>query len=82
MKWPYFCAHDTDCVDSGHLCFSEITLITLSLIFIFLSVEPDADDMEEAAVRARCFSLNHLLRLTKFSKKEMRMLYQGFKQVS
>ena len=49
----------------------------------------DAGDLEDGAgggsggavVRFRCQSLTHLMRMTKFSKKEMRMLYQGFKQV-
>lgn len=41
----------------------------------------DLGEEDEAFVRWKCRGLNILTKQTKFSRREIRMLYQGFKQV-
>ena len=46
------------------------------------SAETDAEEVELSVVRYRVDDLDSLARTTKFSKKELQLMYRGFKAVS
>ena len=61
----------------------ELADFTIADELIFLKTEEDLDDaMFGGPVRHRPEELSTLVRNTKFSRKEIQLIYRGFKQVS
>ena len=65
------------------LVFSFLKLILFNFIFIFFYfAEEDIDELNVHVVRYRPEELSKLTKMTKFNKKEIQLIYRGFKQVS
>ena len=48
---------------------------------LFLFIDHDIDDLEMQVVRYKPEGLDVLCKNTKFTKKELQIMYRGFKQV-
>lgn len=59
-------------------CYSTITI---NYCFFFLFLDTDLDELELQVVRYKPEGLDNLCRNTKFSRKELQIMYRGFKQV-
>ena len=51
------------------------------LRFSFSATDHDLDDLDLQVVRYKPEGLDSLCRLTKFTRKELQIIYRGFKQV-
>ena len=56
-------------------------MLLLLTVCIFLFLDHDIDDLEMQVVRYKPEGLDILCRNTKFTKKELQIMYRGFKQV-
>lgn len=70
-----------------NLCFWKFLFACLFIKYILTSMFPfdfsdhDIDDLEMQMVRYKPEGLDVLCRNTKFSRKELQIMYRGFKQV-
>ncbi len=70
-----FCLYDAKLGKKA--CTSKV----LTLSFFLLFSDHDLDDLEMQVVRYKPEGLDALCRNTKFSRKELQVMYRGFKQV-
>ena len=54
----------------------------MRLFFWFVLLDSEFDEMDGPHIHFRPEALDTLCQLTKFTKRELQMMYQGFKQVS
>lgn len=54
---------------------------TLYMILFLCLVDNEVDDLEIQIARYKPESLDNLCKTTKFTKKELQIMYRGFKQV-
>lgn len=72
---------------NDNLCFWKFLFACLFIKYILTSMFPfdfsdhDIDDLEMQMVRYKPEGLDVLCRNTKFSRKELQIMYRGFKQV-
>lgn len=63
------------------LC-SLLRLSSYVLLLLLTAADHDIDDLEMQVVRYKPEGLDTLCRNTKFSRKELQIMYRGFKQAS
>jgi len=55
--------------------------VSLCIIWFRLIADPELDNVETQVVRHKPEGLDALCRLTNFTRKELQIMYRGFKQV-